>query len=300
MRSTTVQAYYRRLSRALDFMVRCIDRQCSIEELAAEAAFSRFHFQRIFRALTGESVTELVRRLRLERAAHRLRGEDVTVIEVAIDAGYESAEAFSRAFRRACGMSPSRYRRARTPPGFGAPNASVRYYPGEGRVEFNPPTGGISMEVRIETFDSIKAGRVRHVGPYHEIGPCFERLFAWAGTVGARPGRVLTLSHDSPEAVAPESLRSDACVELDTDASPPPGIALDSVGGGRYAVHTLRGPYDGIAPAYGKLFATWLPGSGEEVDEGPCMEIYLNSPLDTAPADLLTELCLPLRASQEG
>ena len=85
----------------------------SIEKLAAEAAFSRFHFQRMFRALTGESVNELVRRVRLERAAYRLRRESVAVIEVALDAGYDSAEAFSRAFRRGCGMSPSRYRTAR-------------------------------------------------------------------------------------------------------------------------------------------------------------------------------------------
>ena len=69
MRSATAESYYRRLNRALDFVVRRLDRPPTIEELAAEAAFSRFHFQRMFRAMTGESVTELVRRLRLERAA---------------------------------------------------------------------------------------------------------------------------------------------------------------------------------------------------------------------------------------
>lgn len=54
MRSTTAQAYYRRINRALDFIVRHLDRPCTVEEVAAEAAFSRFHFQRIFRSLTGE------------------------------------------------------------------------------------------------------------------------------------------------------------------------------------------------------------------------------------------------------
>lgn len=297
MRSTTAEAYYHRLSRALDFIVRRIDQQCSIEEVAAEAAFSRFHFQRMFRALTGESVAELVRRLRLERAAYRLRAEPVSVTEVALDAGYDSAEAFSRAFRRGCGMSPNRYRRVWPPPVFGSPTSRVRYYPGEERVEFDPPTGEITMEVRIETFDDIKVGRMRHVGPYNEVGPCFERLFAWAASIGARPGRCFTLSYDSPESVAPESLRSDACVELATDASPPSGISLDSIGAGRYAVYTHRGPHDGITAAYQRLFGSWLPASGEEVDDRPCMEIYCNSPLDTAHADLLTDLCMPLRAS---
>ena len=300
MRSATAESYYRRLNRALDFVVRRLGQPPTIEELAAEAAFSRFHFQRMFRAMTGESVTELVRRLRLERAAHRLRCESATVTEVALDAGYDSAEAFSRAFRRGCGLSPSRYRTAWPPPAFGSPTAKVRYCPGEERVEIDPPTGEISMDVRIEMFDAINVARVRHVGPYNEVGPCFERLFEWAATIGARPGRVLSLSYDDPDAVAPESLRSDACVELLTDASPPTGISMDSVGAGRYAVCTHRGPYDGIAEAYKRLFTLWLPGSGEEMDDRPCMEIYRNSPLDSAPAQLLTDLCLPLRPIPEG
>ena len=50
------------------------------------------------------------------------------------------------------------------------------------------------------------------------------------------------------------------------------------------------------AEAYQRLFRSWLPASGEEVDDRPCMEICRSSPLDTVPADLLTDLCLPLRA----
>ena len=66
--------------------------------------------------------------------AFRLRRESVTVIEVALDAGYDSAEAFSRTFRRGCGMSPSRHRAVWPPPVFGCPTAGVRYYPGEERA----------------------------------------------------------------------------------------------------------------------------------------------------------------------
>ena len=300
MRPATAEDYYVRLKRSLDLVLRRLGQPCTVEEVAAEAVFSRFHCQRMFRAMTGESIAELVRRLRLQRAAHRLRHESVNVIEVALDAGYGSEEAFSRAFRRGCGMSPNRYRTAWPPPAFSSPSARVRYYPGENRVEIDPPTGGVNMEVRIETLDDIQVARIRHVGPYDEVGPCFERLLEWAATIGARAGRVLSLSYDDPEDVAPQSLRSDACVELHTDASPPPGISLDRLGGGRYAVYTHRGPYDGIAEAYRRLFGLWLPQSGEEMDDRPCMEIYRNSPLDTAPAHLLTDLCLPLRPAPTG
>lgn len=300
MRSVTAESYHRRLVRALESIAGRLERPCTVEEVAAEAAFSRFHCQRMFRAMTGESIADLTRRLRLERAAWRLRHESVDVTEVALDAGYNSGEAFSRAFRRGCGMSPSQYRTTWPPPKFGSPMSRVRYYPGEERVEVDLPSGEINMEIRIETIDEIEVARVRHIGPYNEVGRCFERLFEWATSVGGRPGRVLSLSYDDPDTIAPESLRSDACLEIRTDVPPPPDITVDTLAGGRFAIYTHRGPYDGIPEAYRRLFSLWLPQSGEEADDRPCMEIYRNTPLDTPPAELLTDLCLPLRTTPEA
>lgn len=145
------------------------------------------------------------------------------------------------------------------------------------------------MIVRIENFTEFNVARTRHVGPYNDVmnRPGF---VGWVGSVGARPGRVFTLSYDDPD-----SLRSDACIELCTEASPPPGISLDTLVAGR-SVYTHRGPYDGIREAYKRLFEVWLPQSGEEMDDRPFMEIYQNSPSDSAPANLLTDLCLPLKS----
>ena len=106
------------------------------------------------------------------------------------------------------------------------------------------------MEVRIEAFGDIEVARIRHVGPYNEVGPCFARLSEWAAAIGARPGRVLGIYHDDPGAVAPDSLRADACIELQTDASPPPGIVIDRIAAGRFAVYTHRGrPLRGVHPS---------------------------------------------------
>lgn len=155
------------------------------------------------------------------------------------------------------------------------------------------------MGVRIETLAAIRVARIRHVGPYEEIGPCFERLFGWAADSGSGIGRVLSLSYDNPDTTRAEELRSDACIEVQGAVAPRDGIVLETVGGGRYAIHAYRGPYRGLRKAYRRLFEAWLPGSGEEADDRPCMEIYRNSPLDTPAVQLVTEICLPLRTTPE-
>ncbi len=80
------------------------------ETLASVAGFSIPHFHRVFRAHVGESAIGYVRRLRLERAARKLRMGAVDITEVALAAGYDSHAAFSKAFKQQFGVSPSEFR----------------------------------------------------------------------------------------------------------------------------------------------------------------------------------------------
>jgi AraC family transcriptional regulator len=80
------------------------------ETLAAVAGFSVPHFHRVFTAQVGESAISYVRRLRLERAARKLRMGAVDITEVALAAGYDSHAAFSKAFKQQFGLSPSEFR----------------------------------------------------------------------------------------------------------------------------------------------------------------------------------------------
>ena len=64
---------------------------------------------------------------------------------------------------------------------------------------------------------------------------------------------------------------------------------------GECAVITHKGPYADLMSTYQNLFGAWLPNSDREFREGPCFEVYLNSPQDTAPEDLLTDVYVPLK-----
>lgn len=80
------------------------------ETLAGVAGFSIPHFHRVFSAHVGESAIRFVRRMRLERAARKLRMGAVDITEVALAAGYDTHSAFSKAFKHQFGMNPSEFR----------------------------------------------------------------------------------------------------------------------------------------------------------------------------------------------
>jgi AraC family transcriptional regulator len=78
--------------------------------LASVAGFSVPHFHRVFTAHVGESAASYVRRLRLERAGHKLRMGAINITEVALAAGYDTHAAFSKAFKQQFGLSPREFR----------------------------------------------------------------------------------------------------------------------------------------------------------------------------------------------
>ena len=113
MRQTAME-YRKRVCQAMNYISQNIDRELSLEEIAGVAAFSRFHFHRIFKAVVGETVAQFTRRLRIEMAANRLLSnqfEDITTI--AIECGFSSSQNFAKVFRQRFDMTPSQFRKSK-------------------------------------------------------------------------------------------------------------------------------------------------------------------------------------------
>src|SRR5439155_18489999 len=110
IRPNTEQAYKERILRVLIHLQRHLDQPVVRDDLARLAHFSPYHFHHVFRGMVGESVAQHVRRLRLERAAGRLKTTDQPVTQIAFDAEYEAHESFTRAFGAMFGCSPSEFR----------------------------------------------------------------------------------------------------------------------------------------------------------------------------------------------
>ncbi len=288
MKESTGQIYKQRILQVQMYIQKNLDGDLSLKELAAKSYFSEYHFHRVFRAVVGEPLKEHIRRLRLERAASDLKHTSNSIINIAFDAGYQTHEAFTRAFGSLFGCSPSDFRSG---------NSVISHHKiNAGTSKSITDDGNDFMKVEVKNIEKMHVAFVRHVGPYDQVGEAWDHLCMYLGKTGylGSGSRFVGICYDDPDVTAPEKIRYDACITVDESFEPEADIAVQEIGGGEYAVTTHFGPYNKLSQTYNKLFGQWLLNSDRQLRSEPCLEFYLNDPDGTEPEDLLTDICLPL------
>jgi AraC family transcriptional regulator len=274
--------HHRRLQRVVDYIHAHLDDALDLNKLAEIACLSPYHWSRIYAALYGESIVDTVKRLRLHRAAVALAHGTDPIASIARKAGYGSVPAFSRSFRDTFGMPPATYRKA---------GSHTRFQ------SLNHQKGTLMFDVEIKTIAPIHMATIPHKGAYFQINRAFDQLFGLLGQHALFPDplRMIAVFYDDPSVVAEADLRSRAAVAMPESRTLVAPLEPSDVIGGRYAVMHYKGPYADMPPAYHWLYGAWLAASGEELADAPSFEDYLNNPRNTAPADLLTDIYMPLK-----
>jgi AraC family transcriptional regulator len=219
MQSFQEQEYTARINRVMDYINNNLDRQLSLTELAKVANFSPFHFHRIFRGLSGETLNSFIQRVRIERAASMLLANPKkSITEIALDYGFSGSASFARLFKEKYGMSASQWRSGgyrdfskigKTVSKIGKTESKdckdsyspAQYFSfssenggGANHSETNDTTllkGRESMslnqfpEVEVKYIPEFTVAYVRHIGPYKGdsglFGQLWGKLTAWAG-----------------------------------------------------------------------------------------------------------------------
>ncbi|MBI4764573.1 MAG: AraC family transcriptional regulator [Deltaproteobacteria bacterium] len=243
----------------------------SPEEVAREAAFSKYHFHRIFLAITGNSVAGYIRRRRLTEAAHALTETDNKIIEVALDFRFETPESFSRAFKNMFGVNPRRYRNR------------LDYFEALHQPKIDPAilthlNERMRMEVKILTKEAFKIMGMGYFGENKnkEITQLWDAFLPRMESIKNRinPAVSYGICYPVEGKDNDASFEYIAAVEVSDLHDLPAEMVGRTIPTQKYAVFTHQGSVDKIPETYQAIYAVWQPKSGYELTKAPDFEYY--------------------------
>lgn len=290
MKNSTSNTYRQRLTQVIDYIHNNLNGDLSVNTLADIAIMSPYHFHRIYREMAQETLNATIRRLRLQRAAVELIRSDMPIASIAKQVSYGSIEAFSRAFTKQFGDTPSHYREQKQA-------KQISQEPYIAMLPITEKEYDLMYEVEMIQMEELPLYGYHHQGDYMEIGSTFEKLFIYAGShhLLDQNTRSIGLYFDDPESVDKDKLRSMACLTTQSAVNPNDKDAPEStkIPAGKCATLLFKGSYAELEKPYNWFFGEWLPKSGYEAANFPPFEEYLNDPKDTPPSELLTRIhCL--------
>lgn len=280
--------YQERINRVIEFIGKNLDDDLTLDQLSRIACFSRYHFHRLFTAYTNTSLQHYIKWLRLKRAAHQLIVEkDMTIIEIALNAGFESHESFTRAFKQIYGENPRDFR------------LKARWDAWEKSPYSLPKHCEETMNVSIKDMPSRRLAAVEHRGDPRKTGESANKLISWVkdqpNHQKITPGEVFGFAYDDPNQVKAEDFRFDLAVTVPLNFSLKGEVVEKILPKGRYAVVLHKGSRHNIGDTIYALYRNWLPRSNEELGRLPCVFCYYNFDHEVAETELLTEVWLLLK-----
>lgn len=281
-------AFAGRFQQVCLYIERHLDTPLSLETLSAIAHSSPYHFHRQFSAYSGVPLYRYIQWLRLRRACWRLAfNPQEKIIDIALDAGFQNPESFSRAFRSAFAQSPSQFRQQ--------PDWLEwhRRVPKDTLQEQHP------MDVKIIQLPTTQIARLRHRGNPDLVNETAAKFIAWRKVSGLSPVASCAtwgISWDDPAATPADDFRFDIG---GTVSQPVPensfGVVNGEIPGGRCAVVRHHGSLDTLAQSIWFLYRDWLPASGESLRDFPVFFRYLTFVHEVGEHELQTDVYLPLK-----
>ncbi|MBB71151.1 MAG: AraC family transcriptional regulator [Legionellales bacterium] len=275
------------LQNIIDYIGLHLDEDLTLERLTAISGMSKFHFHRLFTAYMGLSLYQYIRWLRLKRAAFGLiMDKERSILDIALDAGFDSHEAFSRAFKQICGLSPSQFRKSNNWSSWENPPYRL------------PELGDHKMIVEIRERPQTRLAVLEHRGDPAGIANSVDKLIAWAKAqrVNLKPqaGDAFGIAYDDPNTTEPSEFRFDLGLRVPGNIQLTGDVIEKSLPAGRYAVTVHKGSRENLDKAVYALYRDWLPSTDETLGDLPCIFSYLNFENDVAETELLTEVMLLL------
>lgn len=289
MRTDTKNSYLESINKAIAYIEHHATSDIQLKDIAIQANLSPYHFHRVFKSLTGNTTKDFLKRLRLEKAASKLKNSQDDVGQIAFDCGYQNHETFTRAFKDYFGLTPLDYRSS---------IAALRINKQDEYSEANIDLKTLHVQGPvIKTIPDLHLAYIRHTGSYDKVGSSFQRLMLWAATHLVLKLKPVTIGivHDNPNLTAEQHIRFDACVVLSKEIKTSGEIGYKKIDGGKFAIFTYKGAYEGFYPVYDYIYNVCLFDNKFELADKPALEWYIKSPPFHKPQNFVTDFYLPIK-----
>ncbi|MEM9685772.1 MAG: GyrI-like domain-containing protein [Bacteroidota bacterium] len=289
MRTATRGLYTENIHSAIEFVENSYHRDIQLTEIAEQACLSKYHFHRIFKSLTGETVKAFLTRIRLEKAAVKLKYGKEAIASVAFSCGYQNHETFTRAFKEYFGVPPQKYRIA------------THDVAAQKRQDYKINRTTLSdLNVEgpmVKTIPDLHLAYIRKIGSYDTMGNILQQLLFWAAEHSVLQFQPTTLGiiHDYIDLTAEEHLRFDSCVLVKGAIKPEGEIRYKKISGGKFAVFRYQGAFEEFYPVYDYIYTVCLFENQFELDDKPLLEWYIQSPVAYKPSDYLTDFYIAIK-----
>ena len=270
--------YRKRIDRVIDHVQRDLCQEHRLEDLAAIAHFSAYHFHRVFKAMMGETLHAFVTRLRLQRAVNLMAHDPSrSLTDVALSSGFSSSSTFARSFKQHYGVPPRAFDiDALKAESRRALNQKVQLDLQRLPEGHNPD----AFEVHIRELPPRRLAYRRVHGSYEPgvVEAAAEEMVVWADRHGWADGRWYGYTWEDPDLVPLDRCRYDIAVEVSPDAALDDSVSVLELPELTVAQVAVFGDLQREQRAIDWLFESWLPHSGWFPDNQPGFEHWNGRP----------------------
>ena len=280
-----IQADYKnRINRVFEFIDENLESNLSLNIVSEIAFFSPFHFHRVFKFMTGETLNGYVTRRKIEKSASDLLHKKTTATEIAHKYGFSDNSSYSRAFKKYFGISPTEFKKQN-------PNrhSKIRQLKSKNGQEYpdyekyicviNNLKNWIKMNAKIEIKEmpKIDLAYVSSIGP-HNLENAYGTLMQWATPKGLMNHRtkMITIYHDSFKFTEASNVRMSASILLDKDVETNGEIGRTSIKAGKFIVGSFEIGLNEFEKSWTGLFV-WMNENGYKKADREPFEIYHNN-----------------------
>jgi len=305
--------YVARMNRVIAFIDKHLNEDLNLDTLADVAAYSKFHFHRIFRASMGEPLAEYILRRRLEKAAYRLSIDaERSITDIALDCGFSNSAVFAKNFRTRFGLSASEWRNSRhmiskqyeaenIKRKSGSLNKKMSITYGYGSQTWMIQQEDGERQVRLETMPEMTLAYLWYTGAYKGDESLFQdlftRLFSWLAPrqlISPDILKVIVIYHEYPEITMDEQLRLSACCTVPAGTIGEGEIGIMPFSPGLCAISQFECAADEYQCAWDWMYEIWLPESGFLPSDVPAFERYDFNSYDKDTGKAIVDVCIPL------